>query len=40
MKKSMAAMRRFLSSCLDETRMRRRTERASLEKKALDEVEP
>jgi hypothetical protein len=29
----MAAMRRSLSSCFDETRMWRRTERASLEKK-------
>jgi hypothetical protein len=33
LKKSMAAMRRSLSSCLDDTRMWRRTERASLEKK-------
>jgi hypothetical protein len=33
LKKSMAAMRRSLSSCLDETRMWRGTERASLEKK-------
>src|SRR6478672_13694461 len=33
-------MRRCLSSCLEATRMWRRTERASLEKKALDEIEP
>src|SRR5215831_4736451 len=36
----MAAMMRSLSSCLDATRMWRSTERASLEKKALDEIEP
>jgi hypothetical protein len=39
MKKSTAAMRRSLSSYLDATRMWRRTDRASLEKK-LDEVQP
>src|SRR5712671_827188 len=33
-------MRRSLSSCLETTRMWRRTERASLEKKPLDQVEP
>src|ERR1700704_2208676 len=36
----MAAMMRSLSSCLDSTRMWRSTERASLEKEALDEIEP
>jgi hypothetical protein len=36
----MAAMMRCLSSCFDATRMWRRTERASLEKKALDKIEP
>src|SRR5215831_15048768 len=36
----MAAMMRSLSSCLEVTRMWRRTDRASLEKKALNEVEP
>src|SRR5665213_805715 len=33
LKRSMAAMMRSLSSCLDATRMWRRTERASFEKK-------
>ena len=35
----MAAMMRSLRSCFDETRIWRSTERVSLEKKALDEVE-
>jgi hypothetical protein len=36
----MPAMMRSLSSCFDATRMWRRTDRANLEKKQLDEVEP
>src|SRR6266478_7334235 len=36
----MPSMMRSFSSCFDATRMWRRTERANLEKKALDEVEP
>src|SRR6516164_8011832 len=40
LKKSIAAMMRSLSSCLDATRMWRSTERASLEKKTLNQVEP
>src|SRR6266478_3559592 len=36
----MPSMMRSFSSCFDATRMWRRTERANLEKKPLDEVEP
>jgi hypothetical protein len=36
----MPSMMRSFSSCFDATRMWRRTERANLEKEALDEVEP
>ena len=37
---SMPAMMRCLISCFDVTRIWRRTERANLEKEALDQVEP